>query len=328
MPNPTLTTKAFSADVSVVDGERAVKAVISTSAVDRDGEVLIPQGCNWKDFQANPVVMLGHAYYTLPVGKIVGLTRDATSITAKVVFAERPSTHPPEEEWAPDTLLSLYQQKVMNAFSVGFTITEARPATDRDVTNFGAGCRRVISKWKLMELSFVPIPCNQEAVALAVSKGIVSPAMAKGVWGVEAKADEPKMGTCAECGKEFALDDMTEDDGEMVCKGCAAGKAAPVKHVVQSVTIPAAAGPTIEPKRVVYFVPPSAPGKRRSRRKRSRPLRRAKRGADQAFKEFKLVTLYDESCGYRVASVTRSQAATRLTASMVDNSGLGPAPIS
>ena len=54
--------------------------------------------------------------------------------------------------------------------------------------------------------------------------------------------------------------------------------------------------------------------KRRSRGKRCRPLRRARRGADQAFKEFKLVTFYDEAGDHRLVSVTRGDhhAAGRL----------------
>lgn len=45
--------------------------------------------------------------------------------------------------------------------------------------------------------------------------------------------------------------------------------------------------------------------KRRRAAKPRRPLPRAKRGADQAFKEFKLVTFYDESGTRRLTSVTR-----------------------
>ena len=54
--------------------------------------------------------------------------------------------------------------------------------------------------------------------------------------------------------------------------------------------------------------------KRRSGGKRCRPLPRARRGADQAFKEFKLVTFYDEGGDHRLVSVTRGDhhAAGRL----------------
>lgn len=180
--------KAFSTDVSVDEGERAVTAIISTNAVDRDGEVLIPQGLNSRDYEKNPVVFFNHSYadyftddvgVKLPIGKCVALTRKDDSIIAKTVFATRPDGYPADKEWLPDTLFSLYQQGVMNAFSVGFIPTEMRPATDKDVEKFGAGCRRVYSKWKIHEYSVVPLPANQEAITLAVSKGLIKADVAK-----------------------------------------------------------------------------------------------------------------------------------------------------
>jgi hypothetical protein len=45
--------------------------------------------------------------------------------------------------------------------------------------------------------------------------------------------------------------------------------------------------------------------KRRRRGKRCRPLPRAKAGADGPYKEFKVVTLYDDRCAHRLVSVTR-----------------------
>jgi HK97 family phage prohead protease len=163
--------KAFSSDVTVNEGERAVTAKISTSAVDRDGEVLIPMGMNSKDFEKNPIVFLNHDYYTLPIGKVVALKRDETTVTAKVVFAARPAGHPEGEEWPPDTILHLFQEGVLKGFSVGFMPLESRPATQKDMDKFGGECSRVFNKWALLELSVAPLPANQEAVALAVSKG-------------------------------------------------------------------------------------------------------------------------------------------------------------
>ena len=46
--------------------------------------------------------------------------------------------------------------------------------------------------------------------------------------------------------------------------------------------------------------------KRRRCGKKRRPLPKARRGADQSFKEFKLVTLYDDAGDHRVVSVTRN----------------------
>jgi len=45
--------------------------------------------------------------------------------------------------------------------------------------------------------------------------------------------------------------------------------------------------------------------KRRKRGKKCKPLPRARKGADQSFKEFKIVTLYDDTCAHRLVSVTR-----------------------
>lgn len=45
--------------------------------------------------------------------------------------------------------------------------------------------------------------------------------------------------------------------------------------------------------------------KRRNRGKKCKPLPKAKEGADQSYKEFKIVTLYDDTCEHRLVSVTR-----------------------
>lgn len=272
-------TKAFSSDISVVDGERAVSAVISTTAVDRDGEALIPQGCNWKDFQLNPVSFLSHNYADwfgvdvtvdkLPIGQCTALTRDKDSISFKMTFAERPATYPAGKEWIPDTLFSLYQQRVMRAFSVGFVPIETRAATDKDLLTYGAECRRVISKWKLLEVSCVALPANQEAVALAVSKGLITQERGDklaATMATKATADhltaglapraaeaegdgagatktkdsgetpKPQMATCSKCDKQFPMDDMEEVDGAMYCADCMPQKSAAAAAAADDVT--------------------------------------------------------------------------------------------
>jgi phage head maturation protease len=172
-------------DVKVSEGERAVTARITTAAVDRDGDVLLPQGANTKDFEANPVVYLAHDYFTLPIGKVTSLKRTDSDIQAKVVFASRPNDFPAGKEWMPDTLLSLYQQGVLRGWSVGMIPNEARPANKRDKTLYGDEVRRVFTKWTLMELSVAPIPANQEALTLAVSKGLCTKHAAEQLFGID-----------------------------------------------------------------------------------------------------------------------------------------------
>jgi HK97 family phage prohead protease len=175
--NDLMTLKQFAPDLEVQDGERAVIARITTASVDRDGDVVLPSGADTRDFLENPVVLFGHDSSRVPVGKAVSMKRTPNDIKAKVEFAKRPDTHPDAVEWVPDTVLALFQQKVLRAFSIGFTIDDARDAGEKDLERFGKGARRIITRWKLLEFSVVPIPANQEALATAVSKGIVTAGM-------------------------------------------------------------------------------------------------------------------------------------------------------
>ena len=50
-------------------GERSDVSWISTESVDRMGEVVVAKGMNDGQFQQNPLVTLGHAYWMPPVGK-------------------------------------------------------------------------------------------------------------------------------------------------------------------------------------------------------------------------------------------------------------------
>jgi HK97 family phage prohead protease len=253
--------KAFPAEVRLSkDDARTVIADISTSAVDRSGEVLVPDGCRSKSYEANPIVCLMHdSYFSLPVGKITALKRTETSVQAKIVFAERPDAHPAEEEWTPDTLFSLYQQGVLSAFSVGFLPLEGRAANTRDQSKYGEECRYVHAKWDLLEVSVVPIPCNQEAVATAVSKGLITQAKADKLFAVkategdpstkrvtellgkvvdilttdtvkaadgddvaadEAKSEDVPTASCVECGQTFPVADMVDDGEGYECADC------------------------------------------------------------------------------------------------------------
>ncbi len=179
---PELTTKAFPSNVKLSpDDARTVVATISTSAVDREGEVLVPMGMRSKDYESNSIVFYNHSYADfcaeaeekLPIGKVTDIKRTDTEVVAKIRFADRPENYPTDKTWLPDTLFSLYKQGVLNGWSVGFQPLERRPATQRDIEKFGAGCKLVTSKWDLFELSAAPLQCNQEAVTVAVSKGLV-----------------------------------------------------------------------------------------------------------------------------------------------------------
>ncbi len=226
--------KGFSADISIEDGERAIIATMTTNTVDRDGECLIPQGMNATQFEKNPVVMLQHNYFELPVGKVTAIKRGQGKWTAKIVPAERPETHPANLEWTPDTVYHLFKQGVMNAVSIGLIPRETRPATDKDIETFGAGCRRVISKFDLLELSLCAIPCNPDAVATAVGKGITRSEDSIKIFG-EAKAEETPEIKPEEKTEEKTEDSPTEEVKEEEKAEGPVIEPEPMKHVVRSI---------------------------------------------------------------------------------------------
>lgn len=272
--------KAFSGDVSIEAGERAVVATISTAVVDRDGEVLIPQGCNSRDFEKSPSVFLGHDYYTLPVGKCAAIRRTPEAIVAKTVFAARPADFPAGQEWLPDTIFSLFQQGVLKGFSVGFLPVESRPASERDKTKFGEGCRRVYSKWNLLEYSVAPIPANPEAVAVAVSKGFCRASTAKALFGDSIDLTAPD-GSTPKAGEDDVppVSAVVREPsgelhaGEVVGESAAETPAAPVPEPEAKAAEPKPPAPPVEPqvptpppikpKRLTVFVDAPEPVRKR-----------------------------------------------------------------
>ena len=159
--------KTLTAETSVSKGR--FTATISTDSIDRDGEVLVPQGMNSAEFERNPVVFWNHDY-GMPVAKGTSLRRDERSVVAEAEFARRPDDF--VGEFFPDFARALVEQGVVKGVSVGFQpmpdgIRKATPA-DRD--RYGDGVERVFSKWKLLEFSLAPLPANQDALVSAVGK--------------------------------------------------------------------------------------------------------------------------------------------------------------
>ncbi len=182
---------AFDTKVTSIKGERAVRAQISTVSVDDDGDVLVPGGIDLKRFRKNPQVLFVHDTGRLPLGIAPQVERQKDGVLAKVEFAKRPESHPSGLEWFPDTVLDLFRQKVLRAFSVGFRIITARRADERDMAKFGDAVRQVVTKWRLMEFSVVLVPANEDALAVAVKNGLdVSPCLKK-LWKIG--VDNPEV---------------------------------------------------------------------------------------------------------------------------------------
>jgi len=161
-------------------GERSDVSWISTESVDRQGEVVIAKGMNDVQFQANPLVTLGHAYWMPPVGKSLWRKRVAdgelVGVKAKTRYPERPEGWPGDEPWPPDRVFALVQAGLLNGKSIGFLPTKVHVPDEREVRERGWGeqASLVIDEWLLLEYACVFLPANQDALVEAVSKGDVA----------------------------------------------------------------------------------------------------------------------------------------------------------
>jgi len=190
-----MTTETFrkSLKANFSKGVKGFTAIITTDVVDRDGEVLIPQGCHTKEWEANPVLHLIHSMSDdpkakLPIGKGVGIRRGERHIEADFEFAPRPDYY--EGDWLPDYARGLVESGCLAAVSVGANYMErgVRQANSVDRERYGPDCQRVISRWKLHEVSLVAVPANPEALVTAVHKGLVSRSAAKRYGNVDVPA--------------------------------------------------------------------------------------------------------------------------------------------
>lgn len=164
---PDTIRKTLMAETTVSAGR--FTATISTDSIDRDGEVMVPQGMNSTDFERNPVVFWNHDY-SMPVAKGLSLTRNDRSVVAVSEFASRPADF--VGPFFPDFARALVEQGVVKGVSVGFMpmADGMRKATPADRDRYGDGVERVYSKWKLLEFSLAPLPANQDALISAVGK--------------------------------------------------------------------------------------------------------------------------------------------------------------
>lgn len=145
-----------------IDGdERTVIGVISSSAIDRDKEVLLPKGVKLENYLKNPVVLWAHKSDQLPIGKTLWLRVFKDSIKAKVKFANTAMAN---------DVFNLFRGGFLNAFSVGFLPLKGRQPTPDDIKSNPAlaDARYIYDEWELLEFSPVPVPSNPTALVSAV----------------------------------------------------------------------------------------------------------------------------------------------------------------
>lgn len=167
------------------EGERADISLITTATADRDFEVMLPQGGDFRQYRKNPVVTFAHKYSELPVGRSLWLKRQKDNDPnrdgwlAKTRYSTRPEDW--EGGWFPDAVWHLISSGELPGKSIGFIPTEVRPPDEKEIRGRPelTKIRTIIAKWLVLEYAVAPVQANPDAlvqeIAKAKTKGLAVP---------------------------------------------------------------------------------------------------------------------------------------------------------
>lgn len=150
LPSELAVVKGFVSTVKATKDSNRFKFTISTAGVDRDKDVISVDGWQLDSYKQNPVVLFGHDYHSLPVGKSVSITSTKKSLNAEVEFASA-EVYPFAE-----TVRRMVAGGFLSAASVGFKPLKYMYNEERRGVD--------IEGSELLEWSIVPVPANAECL--------------------------------------------------------------------------------------------------------------------------------------------------------------------
>lgn len=158
------------ADLEVAEGAREFIAKITTNAIDRDKEIVRPEGIDFSNFTANPVILWAHDYDEPAIGKAQWIKRwkengKFKGHISKGVIAK--------DIAKAEDIFKLIQQEVLRTFSIGFVPIKGHEPTEDEIKKDSSlkNVRYIHDTISMLEYSIVNVPSNPEATMLAVSKG-------------------------------------------------------------------------------------------------------------------------------------------------------------
>ena len=160
----TMIRAAVSAQINAL-GENEVEVIISTSALARDGHILVPSGCDLGNYRSNPIVLWQHNP-DVPVGRAADLAVEGNKIRARILFA------PAGISAKADEVRGLVKSGVVSGVSVGFDVSDSEPLDPKKP--FGG---QRFTKWELLECSFCSVPADPGAAVTARAQQLEKNAM-------------------------------------------------------------------------------------------------------------------------------------------------------
>jgi HK97 family phage prohead protease len=126
-------------------GNGVLEAIITTSSIDRYNESIDTKGIDTTAYMSNPVVLYGHDYSGLPIGKTLKLNQQKTKIKAQFQLAV-------DEFPFAATVYAMIKSGYLNAVSIGGRVRE------------WSDDYKTILQMEMVEFSVVAVPANAEAL--------------------------------------------------------------------------------------------------------------------------------------------------------------------
>jgi len=199
--------KSFTTISKAVDIDNGVfEAMISTEAVDRQGDIVRALGARLENYLKNPVVLWAHDYQAPPV---------ARALSVEIIPGEGLKSTFQFSGWGvnpqADTIRRLWAGGFLNATSIGFIPLKSNPM-DGNKDGEGWYSPHDYVEWELLEFSIVPVPANQDALRLAL-RSLAQPVAKRGR--VLSAVNERKLREAAEAINAVLeqLADETQEEG-------------------------------------------------------------------------------------------------------------------
>lgn len=124
------------------------KVIASSEDIDRSGEIIKVNGWDDQNYKKNPVILSNHSYKVQDiVWKMTKIYKEWKNLIVEWIFTEK------TEMWK--TCKDLYNAWFLKTVSVWFLVKKRHEEN-----------RKIIEEAELLEISFVAVPCNPNAVSL------------------------------------------------------------------------------------------------------------------------------------------------------------------
>ncbi len=139
-------------------GDGGLDFVLSDETVDRYGDIILADGWDLRNFKKNPIALFGHSS-GFPIGTWADLRIDGKRLVGRLVLAAKGTSQ------RIDELISLVEQGILRAVSVGFRPIDSDPSIRsspgaRSATRSRSSSRRHSSR------------CPRIPAALALAKSL------------------------------------------------------------------------------------------------------------------------------------------------------------